>query len=244
MATPDVYSLPKKSKKYVIRPKQGRKFEESVSIGVLLRDFLKLATNEREATIMLNNKDVLVNQKVVKDKKFSAGYFDVISIKSINKNYTLLPSKHKFNIQEISPEMSQQIFLKITNILPQTKNKQQIVFNNGYAILSERKVKVGDTAIIDAKAKKIKGLVSLKEGALILSTKGAHIGQIGRISKIETDIVLLDNSIKTIEKNIIVVPEEYASIVSSDGKSENASVVSGEVIASKTDDISKGGKNE
>jgi len=220
IATPKIYSLPKKSKKYVVRPKPGKKFEESVSIVVLLRDFLKLATNVREVKIMLNNKEVLINQTLIKNKSSAVGFFDVISIKSLNKNYLLLPSKHGFNIRELSPELSQQLFLKITNIKTQTKNKQQIQFNNGYTLISDKNAKVGDTAIIEAKTKKIKNIIKLKGGLLILSTKGAHIGKTGRISKIKGKHLLLDNSIKTIKQNTIIVPEEYASVILVNNKSK------------------------
>ena len=61
---------------------------------IVVRDILKVADNAREAKIIINNGDILVDGRARKDYKFPVGFMDVISLPKSKKVYRVLPD-HK-----------------------------------------------------------------------------------------------------------------------------------------------------
>lgn len=95
MAMPKSWQI-EKNKKFVTRALPGaHSFDLGMPLNVILRDILKLASNNQEIKKILYNKEVLVNNKRRKESRFIVGLMDVISIPELNKYYRILLNKKK-----------------------------------------------------------------------------------------------------------------------------------------------------
>lgn len=88
---PKMWPIHKKEEVWTTKTSAGpHALEESIPLVMVLRDILGLAANSREAKIILNNSDVLVDGIPRKNHRFPVGFMDVISIPKINKTFRVL----------------------------------------------------------------------------------------------------------------------------------------------------------
>ncbi|TLZ94355.1 MAG: 30S ribosomal protein S4e, partial [Methanobacteriota archaeon] len=79
LSAPRSWSTPRKTDFWIVRPSPGpHAIGESVPLGSILRDMLKLCDSAREARHILNNRGVLIDGRVVTDPKFPVGLMDVL----------------------------------------------------------------------------------------------------------------------------------------------------------------------
>lgn len=180
------WSIPRKGTKYVVVASHEKK--NSVPILIVLRDMMKLGRNRKEIKRMLSEGMVSVNGRTVRDDKFALLPFDNLSI---NKNtYELgFSDKGKFKVNEASKEE------RILKVLGKKVLKSKVIQLNllyGKNILSNEKVKVGDSVLI--KDKKIAKVIPLETGREAAVFAGKHRGRKGEIKKLEGGIALLSSN--------------------------------------------------
>lgn len=203
---PRSWPLPRKGTKYVTKPLVGKKIEYALPICIILRDMLKKAITKKEVKKILLAKDVLVDNKEVKNISFPVGLFDIVALPRINKYFRIeFSKKGKLCIKEI-PE--NEAYLKPCKIIGKKmlkKGKTQINLYDGKNFLY-KEGKVNDSVIIDLKQNKIVKHLPLKEGALVYVIKGKYAGVKGQVIKREKDFVTIKNSkeIKTPSANVFV----------------------------------------
>src|SRR3989344_7216358 len=90
--------------KFITKPAPGpHRLEESMPLGVLLREIMKLGKDKREIKMILNSKKVLVNNKPRKEFDFPVGILDTLSIPELNKYFKMVYSlKGKLVLQDTS----------------------------------------------------------------------------------------------------------------------------------------------
>ena len=104
IAAPRTWLVQRKENTFIIRPKPGaHSLEYGLSLGVILRDVLKVGKTLAEVKKILNNKEILVDGKRRKDYRFIVGLFDVISIPAL-KQYHRVSLDNKGRITFISKE--------------------------------------------------------------------------------------------------------------------------------------------
>lgn len=158
---------------------------ESIPLVMVLRDILGLAANTREAKIILNNGDVLVDGTPRKDHRFPVGFMDIVSIPKINKNYRILQDyKGRLVLHEIEENDSKFKLVKILGKTTIKGGKTQLNLEGGRNILVEDEYKTGDVLLLSIPEQKITDSIKFEEGALGLITGGKHIGEVGKISEI------------------------------------------------------------
>ncbi|MEM4230785.1 MAG: 30S ribosomal protein S4e [Candidatus Pacearchaeota archaeon] len=189
-AIPKTWPLPKKGTKYVVVPS-----EKGLPILIAIRDILKLAENKREVKKILNNKNVFVNNRMVRDIKFALKLFDVLKLK--DKLYRLTIKNKKFYLENINEKEAETKIAKIIGKKILKGKKIQINLNDGRNYFTKQDFKVGDSVLIDFK-EGIKRFIELKEKAKVFVEKGKHIGKIGIIEKINNKLaeIKLDNKEK------------------------------------------------
>ena len=101
---PSTWPVERKSTKFITKPSPGpHRLEESMPLGVILREILKLGKEKREIKIILNDNKVLVNNKIRKKFDFPVGILDTLSIPDISKFYKLVYStKGRLILKEIN----------------------------------------------------------------------------------------------------------------------------------------------
>ena len=177
---PSTWPVERKSTKFITKPSPGpHRLEESMPLGVILREILKLGKEKREIKIILNDNKVLVNNKIRKTFDFPVGILDTLSIPDISKFYKLVYStKGRLILKEINKEESNYKICKIIGKTILKKKKIQLNFYNGENLVIDKDIyKVRDSVIL--KDNKIVKHLQFEKNALIYLTGGKHIGNKG-----------------------------------------------------------------
>ena len=95
MAVPRAWPISKKEFKYVMKPIAGKNLELCLPLCIIFRDILNLVKTKEEFKRIVNDKDIYVNNKMIKELNYPVGFFDVISVPRIKKHYRLEISTNK-----------------------------------------------------------------------------------------------------------------------------------------------------
>jgi len=177
------WPIPRKGTKYLAVPSHNK--NESISLVVIVRDILKLVKNKKELQRIINDKRVQINHKEIRETNYPVSLFDVINFPDIKKNYrAMLSTNKKMIFEEISNEEAKTKIFKVINKKALPNKKMQLNLMHGKNIISDEKVKTGDSVVLDLKDNKILKVISMKEGANVFVTKGKHTGHQGKIQEI------------------------------------------------------------
>ncbi len=203
----------RKETKFVSRPKPGtHKLEFSLTLGSIVKD-LHLAKTTRELKKILNNQEILVDGKRVKDKNFPVGFMDVITIKDIGSYRIMINKNGLLKILDAKKELN----LKPSKIINKTMYKggrlQLNLVDSRNILVKEDKYKTGDSLIIEVPSQKIIEHLPLKQGAFISLIGGKHIGDNGVVDKITDKNIFYKNKdniiIETSKQYAFVLKEEF-----------------------------------
>lgn len=206
---PKSWPIERKSTTYVVRPNFN--LQKGIPILIILRDILKIAQNRKEVKKAIHSKNILLNNKIVRDEKNIAQLFDVLKIVPSKKYYTIeLSNKNKFMIKEIKEKESNKKVSKIINKKILKKKKTQLNLSDGRNFLSDIKCNVNDSVLINFEKGKIEKCLPLKEKKKVIIFAGKHSGRGGVINKIDLKkkMIKLDIDKKIIDvliKQVMVV---------------------------------------
>ncbi|MFH1209575.1 MAG: 30S ribosomal protein S4e [archaeon] len=212
---PKTWPVQKKEYKWIIRPNPGaHPLEKSIPISLVIKHMLNHAKTTKEVEKILNNKEIIVNKKVIKEKKYSVGLFDVIEIPKTKECLRVLINKsNKFKLVEIKQEEAVLKPYKIINkTLLKGKKIQLNLSDSKNIIVDKDEYKTNDTIILNLETKKIQSYLKLDKGSTIYLTSGKYIGYIGIVDNIDNDTITFsaDNKkIKTSKKYAFVIPKDF-----------------------------------
>jgi len=184
---PQFWGITRKNKRFVITVKPGpHKKNYSVPTAVFLRDTLKIVTSLREAKTAIYSGKVKIDGVIRKSLHHAIGLMDVVELENVSDIYRLVPSEKKLltPIKITEAEKSK----KLVRVISKTtinKGKMQLGFHDGRSLISDTKVNVGDTCLVQIPELKILEVIKLESGCQCLVTRGVNAGQIGKIETIE-----------------------------------------------------------
>ena len=109
---PRNWPVQRKGTTFIVKPTSGK----GIPLLVLLRDILKVAQTRKELKKAIYKKNILVNNRIVKDEKIGLTIFDTISFVHSKKYYQVtLSEKGKFNLIEIKEDAIKSKPVKIIN---------------------------------------------------------------------------------------------------------------------------------
>lgn len=212
IAMPRTWPLERKKYKFVVKGKSPHKLEFSLPLLIVLRDCIKAVHTAAEAKKVLNEKLIVLNNKVVIDPKLRAGLFDRIYIKKLEKYYTMHLKGKKLAVVEIKKEKAETKPCKIIGKTTLKGNRMQINCHDGRNFIVSEKFSVGDTIILDLKTNKIIKHLPISKGSFVLIYKGKHQGKLGKIEEIDEVkkkvTVNVENKKITLPKENVFVIEE------------------------------------
>ena len=181
--------------------------DKSIPLVMVLRDILGLASNTREAKIILNNGDVLVDGTPRKDHRFPVGFMDVISIPKLNKYYRIIPDyKGRLVLHEIDEKDSSFKLVSIENKTTLKGGKTQLNLHDGRnVIVEEDEYKTSDVVLLSIPEQKIDDVIKFEIGSIALITGGKHIGELGKIDSI--------NITKSSKSNTVLIETDEGSFL-------------------------------
>jgi len=194
---PKSWTILRKTDKFISLPKPGaHKKALGTSLNTFLKEMLKIAKTSKETKYILTKQEVQVNGTRKRDHKDMVGFLDIITIPSINKNYTLIIGKNGALTQkELTAEEAKHTIQRVTGKTTVRGGKIQIQTMNGKNFLLDSKeaksYKTGDTIVISIKDNKITEHISLEKGVIGLIFEGKHAGKHGKVEEITNDTITL-----------------------------------------------------
>ncbi|MEM5813210.1 MAG: 30S ribosomal protein S4e [Candidatus Aenigmatarchaeota archaeon] len=203
LAAPAFWKIPRRGekKKYAIAPRPGpHPKDRCIPLGIIIRDYLKLAENLKEAKKVV----VKVDGKIRRDLKFPVGLMDILEIG--DKTYRVVPDpKDYLVLKEVRDGDTKLLQVKGKTYVK--GNLVQIHFHDGRNLLvkkDEDNFKTGDVVVWNFKKNKILDVIKLEKGAMVIISHGKNVGKIGTIEKIEIK--------KSLERNIAIINSEGKNI--------------------------------
>jgi small subunit ribosomal protein S4e len=190
---PQFWGIARKDKRFVITVRPGpHPKEHSVPTAVFLRDVLKMVTTLREAKAAIYSGKVKVDGVVRKSLHHAIGLMDVVELENVPEIYRLVPLDGKL-LKPVKIKESEKT-KKIVQVRSKTtisKGKTQIGFHDGRSTISDIKLNVGDTCLMQIPEQKILEVIKLEKGSQVLVTSGINAGQVGKIESIEDGTFIL-----------------------------------------------------
>ena len=165
LVAPRSWNIARKERTWTTKPMPGKhSLEGALPISTILRDYLKVCDNNREAKIILHNRDVFVDQRVVNKPKYPVGLMDVISIPKIKLHVRAMLDKHgRIEFVPIKAADSKWKLARVENKRNIKGGHTQINLHDGTNILSKEKVKTGDVLQLNLPDLKVKKVLKFKK---------------------------------------------------------------------------------
>jgi len=202
----------RKEKTWTIKPAPGpHQIKKSISLGLIIRNYLGFADTLKEAKNIVTNGEVLVDGIVRKDYKFPCGLMDVISIPKLKKDYRILYDRRgKLTLIPIKPADAKWKLYRIENKKTLKGKQTQLNLHDGHTYqVKKDEYKTGDVLKIILKDKKIDDIYKFEKGTVSMVIGGSHIGEIANIDTIETISSSRPNVTKMKGKNEFTTLQSY-----------------------------------
>ena len=209
---PVTWKISRKGTKYVSRPSPGKRFKLSMPISMIFKNLLKYCKTTKEVKSILQNKEIIVDEKRRKNHRYPVGLMDVLSIPISDENYRLLlDKKGKLNLIKIDKKNTN---IKPCKIIGKTKLKggiTQINFldSRNLRVEEDKNYSVGDTLVLNIENQKVINHFKLEKGNYILFIGGKNIGSHGKIKKIKGNMIEVENK----EGNKIISDIKFAYVI-------------------------------
>jgi small subunit ribosomal protein S4e len=157
--------------------------DTSVPLSVVLRDLMGIAKTQREVSVVLNERRVLVDGQVVRDPKRPLGFMDVLSLPSISKHYRVVYDKmRRLSLQETDKPSFK--LCRIQNKTMTCKGLQLNLHDSRNILVAKDEYKTGGTLKVSIPDQKILEYYPLDAGSIAYVTGGQHAGEVATVQSI------------------------------------------------------------
>jgi small subunit ribosomal protein S4e len=190
---PTFWDIRRKKSQFVLSVKSGSHSKDTAyPLGIFLRDILRLAHTMHEAERIVNAGKVKVDGITIKDINFAVGLMDVIELIPIGQSYRLVPKNSELLIPlNINDYEKTQKIVKVTSKGMIKGKKLQYGFHDGKTLITDQKLMVGDSCLIQIPETKINSHIKFAKACMVLVTRGENAGSIGRVQDIKDGIFSL-----------------------------------------------------
>lgn len=200
---PKNWPVKRKGTAYVVRPSSNS--EKGIPVLIILRDMLKIAKNRKEVKKAIHDKNILVNNRLVKDDAQNVLLFDTLAILPSGKYYRMnLSKKGKFDLNEIKKEEINYKIAKVSDRKMLKGKKIQLNLSDGRNFLSDIKCNISDSVLINLKEKKIERCIPLKEKSGVIVYSGKHSGAEAVINKLDKEKKMAEIIIEEKKVNVLI----------------------------------------
>ena len=171
---------------WIVKPSSGpHNRKHAISLGILLREILKVCKTKKESRYVLNSRLIKVDGKVRTDEKFPVGLMDVVSFEGEDKHYVVLIEKHGRLIPvEMEGKETKEKIAKVTKKFTQKKGQLMITLHDGKTLKTDNNVKVGDSVLVSLPDYKVKKILKMDKGSVCFIKGGKHSGMLATVQEI------------------------------------------------------------
>lgn len=216
--SPRFWDIKRKESQFVMRVKPGpHPKNRAYPLGMLLRDAIKVTKTARESQVVLNEGKIKVDGIVKRDPNLAVGLMDVVEL-STGQAYRLVPKDSELLVPVSTEDAEKNVKLaKVTSKVAVKGKMIQYGFHDGKTLISDEKLKVGDTCVMDLPVSKIKSHIKFEKGATALIISGDNAGKVGKIEDIRDGVFSLPRrALITFEDRVVELPVEMVMAVGSD----------------------------
>jgi small subunit ribosomal protein S4e len=191
---PTFWSIKRKEGRFALKVNPGPHSKiKSYPLGIALRDVLKLAHTMAEATKIANTGKVKVDGVTRRSINFGIGAMDVLELVPNGQAYRFVPRESRLLVPiSITDENEKTIkIVKITSKVMTGEGRLQYGFHDGKTLLSDERMNVGDTCVIQLPDVKINQHIKFERGCMALVMSGENAGNIGKVEDIRDGIFSL-----------------------------------------------------
>lgn len=172
-----LWPIPRKGTRFIVVASHNN--ENGIPVLIFLREVMRAGKTKSEVKRIISQEKVKINGKVIKDEKYPLVLFDVLELEG--KKYKVIIKNKKFALEETKAKekVSKVIGKKILR-----DGKVQVNLNDGRNFLSKEKIAVGDSVVYNFADKKVENILHLKDNSNVIVISGGHIGEEGKIEKI------------------------------------------------------------
>ncbi len=231
LAAPKSWWILRKEHHWITKPNPGpHPIERALPLLVIIRDYLKLADNAREARKIIKEGKVLVDKRVRKDHKFPVGLFDILEIPEADiRKIVLFDHNGRLILKDIPEKYTRYKLCKIINKTTIKGGHIQLNLYDGKNIIIYVKdpcnpveanvYNTKDTILVDLNDyKTIVKHFKYQVGSYVYVIGGSNVGKVCRIKEIrvirspQPNLVKLvdmqNREFETIEDYVFVIGEE------------------------------------
>ncbi|MEM4258552.1 MAG: 30S ribosomal protein S4e [Candidatus Thermoplasmatota archaeon] len=188
LAASRTLKIPRKEKKWIIKAQPGpHALDQSVPLGIIARDYLKLCDTYKEAKRVVAHGELLVDGVPRKNHKFPVGLMDVVSIPKLKKDFRMMYDRNgKLCLVPIESIDAEWKLCLIKNKSIIKGKKIQIHLHDGRNLLVEKdEYKTGDVLKLNLKDNTVSDVFKFERGVVALITGGSHVGELANIKEIQ-----------------------------------------------------------
>lgn len=214
--SPIFWGIIRKGPRFVVTVKPGGHSKHaSIPSAVFVRDTLKLVNSLREAKSVIYGGKIKVDGIKRKSIHHGIGLMDVVELEGILDIYRLVP-KNSMVLRPIKINETEKTkkLLKVIKKVTVTGSKTQIGFHDGRTLISDAKVNMGDTCVIQIPEGKILDIIKLEKGSQVIITSGINAGRSGKIVEMKDGtFVLPRRALVNIGERQIEIPSDIVMAV-------------------------------
>ena len=192
---PSFWQIMRKERVWTVKPMPGpHPIWRCIPLGILLRDYLKLAETMKEARRILGEGQIKVDGRVRRDYKYPTGLMDVVEIVTIEEFYRIVPHRQKFLWPlKIEPEEAKLKLCRIENKVTVKGGHIQLNLHDGRNILirvsnpmapEEDVYRTLDSVLIEIPDQNIVDHIKLDIGTMVVVIDGRNVGRLGKVKSI------------------------------------------------------------
>ncbi|WP_337863135.1 30S ribosomal protein S4e [Nitrososphaera sp.] len=215
---PTFWNIRRKESQFVMRVKPGpHPKTRSYPLGMVLRDVLHVVKTQQEAKIVLHAGKVKVDGVVKRDANLAVGLMDVIEL-ATGQAFRLVPKDSELLVAVPVDEAEKSVKLaKITSKVTTKGKKLQYGFHDGKTLITDAKMKVGDTCVLALPGANVKQHIKFEKGSMALIITGENAGRTGRIEDIREGIFSLPTrALVAFEDRTVELPVEMVMVIGTD----------------------------
>jgi len=227
-AAPRSWTVPRKGTKWILRPRPGpHPQDRSIPLLLVLRDLQRIVSSAREAELLVRSGAVRVDGKVAQDLARGIGLMDTVSLAApLDRHFRLVTDRRGKLVLASIP--STEAGVKIGRINAKHAvpgGKIEVTLHDGRNLLVDAKspYRVGDSLKIELPGQKVVEHFSLKPGTLAYLAGGSHVGELGRVERVEVrnssqpNLVHFKEGFSTIKEYVFVVGEQSPGVSLGEG---------------------------
>ncbi len=192
------WPLERRALKFVTRPLPKSAFDLGMPLSLAIRR-LGYARTTHEIKALLNNREVLVDKKPVKEIKTFVGLMDLVEFPTLKSAFIVLINR-KGKICLVAAENADLKLCRITGKKMSSKGKIQLSTHDSRTFIIEGgDHKIGDTLVVQLPKQEIKDSLKLEKGASAYIFGGKRMGQAAKVEAVLPDKVILKSDSEDFE---------------------------------------------